>query len=182
MTKLTNGVSWKWQFVLEVCQLVKTTLGYVRVYRWQNEYCTHSTVRNGELTVYCCCESALKSTTKRWQAENYAVGEHFVKEPTYWTNFFDFIKQKMDVLCDRVQLALQLQCFTNSSRFAWCHLSAQTQHFGSLPLQTASCSKPTYWFYHEVWRLNEIRSAVWKQTWKWFKKRFKRGKDAILMC
>jgi hypothetical protein len=44
------------------------------------------------------------------------------------------------------------------------------------PLQLLPESKPTYWLYHEVWRLNEIRSLG--DIRRWFKTVFG-GKDAI---
>jgi len=44
------------------------------------------------------------------------------------------------------------------------------------PFQPLPDSKPTYWLYHELWRLNEIRSLKQLQTWV---KNILRGKDAI---
>ena len=44
------------------------------------------------------------------------------------------------------------------------------------PLQPLPDSKPTYWLYHEVWRLNEIRSLKQLQTWIG---NIVRGKEAI---
>lgn len=44
------------------------------------------------------------------------------------------------------------------------------------PLQPLPNSKPTYWLYHEVWRLNEIRSLQQLQNWV---RNIRRGTDAI---
>jgi hypothetical protein len=44
-------------------------------------------------------------------------------------------------------------------------------------LQPLATSKPTYWTYHELWRLTGNRS--FKQLQTWFKNLL-RGKDAIL--
>ena len=145
------------------------------------EYCTHSTVRNGELTVHCCCESSAfqvnyenveQPEIKQWVS-------HFVKELQLTGQIsFDFIQAEDGTIyaieCNaRTHSAITM--FYNHPGLADAYLSAETQNF-ALPLQPLPDSKPTYWLYHEVWRLNEIRSL--KQLQTWFKNIW-RGKDAI---
>ncbi len=145
------------------------------------EYCTHSTVRNGELTVHCCCKSSAfqvnyenvdQPQIKQWVS-------HFVKELQLSGQIsFDFIQAEDGTIyaieCNaRTHSAITM--FYNHPGLADAYLSAETQNF-ALPLQPLPDSKPTYWLYHEVWRLNEIRSL--KQLQTWFKNIW-RGKDAI---
>ena len=47
---------------------------------------------------------------------------------------------------------------------------------GTMPIQPLPESKPTYWTYHELWRLTGIRS--WGQLKGWFNKIIK-GTDAM---
>ncbi len=144
------------------------------------EYCTHSTVRNGELTVYCCCESSAfqvnyenvdKPEIKQWVT-------HFVKQLELTGQIsFDFIQAADGTVyaieCNpRTHSAITM--FYNHPSLADAYLSVP--HLASLPLQPLPDSKPTYWLYHEVWRLNEIRSLKQLQTWL---KNILRGKDAI---
>ena len=145
------------------------------------EYCTHSTVRNGELTVYCCCESSAFQVNYENvdQPEIMQWVSHFVKELQLTGQIsFDFIQAEDGTVyaieCNpRTHSAITM--FYSHPGLADAYLSA-TQNFGSLPLQPLPDSKPTYWLYHEVWRLNEIRSL--KQLQTWFKNIW-RGKDAI---
>ena len=44
------------------------------------------------------------------------------------------------------------------------------------PLQPLPDSKPTYWLYHELWRLTEIRSLAQLQEWM---QKITRGTDAM---
>ncbi|MDZ7965221.1 MAG: ATP-grasp enzyme [Nostoc sp. DedSLP03] len=143
------------------------------------EYCTHSTVRNGELTVHCCC----KSSAFQVNYENVDCPEiqewvsHFVKELQLTGQIsFDFIQAE-----DKTIYAIECNARTHSAitmyynhpGLADAYLNQQPP---AEPLQPLSDSKPTYWLYHELWRLNEIRS--FKQLQKWFKNIW-RGKDAI---
>lgn len=146
------------------------------------EYCTHSTVRNGELMVHCCCESSAfqvnyenvdKPEIKQWVSQ-------FVKELQLTGQIsFDFIQAEDGTVyaieCNpRTHSAITM--FYNHPGLADAYLSAEPQNFASLPLEPLPDSKPTYWLYHEVWRLNEIRSLKQLQTWF---KNIGRGKDAI---
>lgn len=149
------------------------------------EYCTHSTVRNGELTVHCCCESSAfqvnyenvdKPEILQWVS-------HFVKELQLTGQIsFDFIQAEDGTIyaieCNpRTHSAITM--YYNHPGLADAYLDkdfASNVSNKNYPLQPQSDSKPTYWLYHEVWRLNEIRSFSQLQTWV---KNIWRGKDAI---
>ncbi|MEH2115026.1 ATP-grasp enzyme [Nostoc sp.] len=143
------------------------------------EYCTHSTVRNGELTVHCCCKSSAfqvnyenvdRPEIKEWVS-------HFVKELQLTGQIsFDFIQAEDGTVyaieCNaRTHSAITM--YYNHPGLAAAYLSKEPP---AEPLQPLSNSKPIYWLYHELWRLNEIRSL--KQLQKWFKNIWQ-GKDAI---
>ncbi|KJH71215.1 ATP-grasp domain-containing protein [Aliterella atlantica] len=143
------------------------------------EYCTHSTVRNGELTVHCCCESSAfqvnyenvdKPEILQWVS-------HFVKELQLTGQIsFDFIQAE-----DGTIYAIECNPRTHSAiTMYYNHPGLADAYLGQKPLaellQPLPDSKPTYWLYHEVWRLNEIRSLKQLQTWF---KNILRGKDAI---
>lgn len=143
------------------------------------EYCTHSTVRNGELTVHCCCKSSAfqvnyenvdRPKIKEWVS-------HFVKELQLTGQIsFDFIQAE-----DGTIYALECNARTHSAiTMYYNHPGLADAYLSKEPpvetLQPLSDSKPTYWLYHELWRLNEIRSL--KQLQKWVKNIW-RGKDAI---
>lgn len=143
------------------------------------EYCTHSTVRDGELRLHCCCESSAfqinyenvdKPEILQWVS-------HFVKELRLTGQAsFDFIQVEDGTVyaieCNpRTHSAITM--FYNHPGVADAYLSKEPL---AEPLQPLPDSKPTYWLYHEVWRLNEIRSLQQLQTWV---KNILRGKDAI---
>ena len=145
------------------------------------EYCTHSVVRNGKLMVDCCCESSAfqvnyenvdKPEIKEWVS-------HFVKSLQLTGQIsFDFMQAEDGTLyaieCNpRTHSAVTM--FYNHPGLADAYLGVETENF-ALPLQPLPDSKPTYWLYHEVWRLNEIRSLKQLQTWF---KNILRGKEAI---
>lgn len=143
------------------------------------EYCTHSTVRDGELRLHCCCESSAfqvnyenvdKQDVLQWV-------NHFVKELGLTGQAsFDFIQAEdgsiYAIECNpRTHSAITM--FYNHPGVADAYLSKEP--FAE-PLQPLPDSKPTYWLYHEVWRLNEIRSLKQLQTWI---SNIVRGKEAI---
>lgn len=143
------------------------------------EYCTHSTVRDGELRLHCCCESSAfqvnyenvdKPEIMKWVS-------HFVKELKLTGQAsFDFIQAEDGTIyaieCNpRTHSALTM--FYNHPGVADAYLGKEPL---AEPLQPLPNSKPTYWLYHEVWRLNEIRSWSQLQTWV---KNLLRGTDAI---
>ena len=144
------------------------------------EYCTHSTVRNGELRVYCCCESSAFQVNYE-QVENPKIFQwvsHFVKELKLTGQVsFDFIEAEDGTVyaieCNpRTHSAITM--FYNHPGMADAYLSNAPDP--DYPLQPLPDSKPTYWLYHEVWRLTDIRSFEQLKTWI---NNILRGKEAI---
>lgn len=145
------------------------------------EYCTHSTVRNGELRVYCCCESSAFQVNYK-NVDHPKILQwvsHFVKELKLTGQIsFDFIEAEDGTVyaieCNpRTHSAITM--FYNHPGLAEAYLSDR-ESANTYPLQPLPDSKPTYWLYHEVWRLINIRSLSQLQTW--FDNVLK-GKDAI---
>ena len=143
------------------------------------EYCTHSTVRDGETRMYCCCESSAfqvnyenvdKPKIMQWVS-------HFAKELGRTGQLsFDFIEAQdgtpYAIECNpRTHSAITM--FYNHPGVADAYLDQERL---AEPLQPLIDSKPTYWLYHEVWRLNEVRSLKQLQTWV---RNMRRGKEAI---
>ena len=120
------------------------------------EYCTHSTVRGGRLTVYCCCESSAFQV-------NYAHVEHpgirawverFVAEGELTGQVsLDFIVDEHDevfaIECNpRTHSAITL--LQDHPGLAAAYLEDQP---GAAVVEPATSGRPTYWTYHELWRL-----------------------------
>ncbi len=144
------------------------------------EYCTHSTVRDGVIRLHCCCESSAFQVNYE-NVEHAKIREwvtHFVKELGVTGQLsFDFIEAE-----DGTIYAIECNPRTHSAitifhdqlqQAAGAYLSNEPM---AQPLQALPNSKPTYWTYHEVWRLNEIRS--FSQLSNWIKNMW-RGTDAI---
>jgi len=143
------------------------------------EFCTHSTVRNGELRLHCCCESSAFQVNYENvnNPQILAWVKHFIKEMGITGQIsFDFIESVDGIVyaieCNpRTHSAITM--FYNHPGVADAYLSQVSL---SETLQPLANSKPTYWLYHELWRLIKIRS--FSQFWTWFKNLL-RGKDAI---
>jgi predicted ATP-grasp superfamily ATP-dependent carboligase len=144
------------------------------------EYCTHSTVRNGFLRVYCCCESSAFQVNYE-NVENPKIFEwvnRFVQELKLTGQIsFDFIEAEDGTVyaieCNpRTHSAITM--FYNYPKLADAYLSNHPDP--DYPLQPLPDSKPTYWLYHEIWRLTDVRSFGQLKTWV---KNILRGKDAI---
>ncbi len=121
------------------------------------EYCTHSTVRHGQLQLHCCCQSSA-----------FQVNYQQVDQPeiTDWIRQFaaglnltgqislDFIQADDDgqmyaIECNpRTHSAITM--FYNQPAVAPAYLNVQPFPQTVEPLAT---SRPTYWIYHEIWRL-----------------------------
>ena len=118
------------------------------------EYCTHSTVRNGDVQVYCCCESSAFQL-------NYAMVDKPAIE-AWVTRFcgglgltgqvsFDFIER-----ADGTLLAIECNPRTHSAitmmydhpELAAAYLDDDVAMIRPLP-----SSRPTYWLYQELWRM-----------------------------
>ena len=119
------------------------------------EFCTHSTVRDGRLRVYCCCESSAFQV-------NYAMAdqpdirdwvERFVRALGLTGQVsFDFIVEPSGevfaIECNpRTHSAITM--FYDHPGLAAAYLS--DEHAGVAVPRPAS--RPTYWIYHELWRL-----------------------------
>lgn len=140
------------------------------------EYCTHSTVRDGELTMHCCCESSAFQVNYQ-HVDNpkiFAWVRHFLKELGATGQVsFDFIQAEdgnvYAIECNpRTHSAITM--FYNHPDVADAYLK------GGLLIQPLPTSKPTYWLYHEIWRFTGIRS------WQDLQTRLRillQGKDAI---
>jgi predicted ATP-grasp superfamily ATP-dependent carboligase len=118
------------------------------------EYCTHSTVRDGRVQVYCCAESS-----------PFQINYEMVEQPGIeaWVRefvgklritgqvSFDFMVsedgQVYAIECNpRTHSAITM--FYNHPGLANAYLDNQAPAVTPL-----ASSKPTYWIYHELWRL-----------------------------
>lgn len=143
------------------------------------EYCTHSTVRAGELRLHCCCESSAFQV-------NYANVDK--PEILQWVSqfvgalgltgqaSFDFIQA-----ADGAVYAIECNPRTHSAiTMFYSHPDVAAAYLEreplAAPLQPLPSSRPTYWLYHELWRLTDVRSLP--QLWRWFQTLWQ-GKDAI---
>ena len=145
------------------------------------EYCTHSTLREGEVRMHCCCESSAfqvnyenvdKPDIEDW-VKRFASGLKLTGQAS-----FDFIESFEDgqvyaIECNpRTHSAITM--FYNHPQVAAAYLGQQPL---PEPIQPLASSRPTYWIYHEVWRLiTHLRSP--RQTWARLRTIFS-GKDAI---
>jgi predicted ATP-grasp superfamily ATP-dependent carboligase len=120
------------------------------------EYCTHSTVRDGELRMHCCCESSAFQI-------NYENVEHpeieaWVRKFVSSLNLtgqvsFDFIEAS-----DGSIYAIECNPRTHSAiTMFYNHPDVAKAYLEREPLETTIqplvSSRPTYWIYHEIWRL-----------------------------
>ena len=118
------------------------------------EYCTHSTVRDGELQLHCCCpssafqinyESVDKPEIEAWVRR--FVGAHKITGQVS----FDFIQaadgQVHAIECNpRTHSAITM--FYDHPDVARSYLEKGTE-----VVRPSASSRPTYWIYHEIWRL-----------------------------
>ncbi|TVQ47836.1 MAG: ATP-grasp enzyme [Gloeocapsa sp. DLM2.Bin57] len=142
------------------------------------EYCTHSTVRNGKIRLHCCSPSSPFQVNYQ-QVEKPAILDwvsKFVGELNLTGQIsFDFIETPdgdvYPIECNpRTHSALTM--FYNHPDVASAYLGDDQDKFIS-PLPE---SKPTYWLYHELWRLTEIRSIGDLTTWL---TKITQGKEAL---
>jgi predicted ATP-grasp superfamily ATP-dependent carboligase len=145
------------------------------------EYCTHSTVRNGYLQLHCCCESSAFQVN--YENVNHPEIEAWIRRFVGALNLtgqvsFDFIQADDDgqiyaIECNpRTHSAITM--FYNHPDVAAAYLSPAPM----VPtVQPLASSQPTYWLYHEVWRLvTHLGSpaVAWQRL-----QVIARGKDAI---
>ena len=120
------------------------------------EYCTHSTVRNGELRLHCCCESSAFQIN--YQMVDKPEIEVWVRKFAQGLNLtgqisFDFMEtaagQIYAIECNpRTHSAITM--FYNQPAVAKAYLDTELLAEAIEPLKS---SRPTYWIYHEIWRL-----------------------------
>ncbi|WP_048306753.1 ATP-grasp enzyme [Halomonas sp. PR-M31] len=121
------------------------------------EYCTHGTLRDGELRVHCCCLSSAfqinYASVDAPEIENWI--RHYGKALALTGQAsFDFIQADDDgkyyaIECNpRTHSAITM--FYNHPGVAAAYLERNTL---PEPIRPLSSSRPTYWLYHELWRL-----------------------------
>ncbi|CAF0928601.1 unnamed protein product [Adineta ricciae] len=146
------------------------------------EYCTHGAVRNGELRLYCCCESSPwllqykhinnKPLILEWVCE-FCARINLTGQAS-----FDFIESIEDgrpyaIECNpRTHTAIT--AFYNQPLVAQAYLDKEPLTSG--PIQPLSTARETYWLYHELWSLFRIRCF---QDWLCHFNRLFHGKEAI---
>lgn len=139
------------------------------------EYCTHSTVRDGKLQLHCCCRSSA-----------FQLNYEMVDKP----EIEDWVRQFVGALGLTGQVSLDfieaddgcvyaIECnprthsaitmFYDHPDVAKAYLEADVP-----VVRPRESSRPTYWLYHEVWRLM-TRPGDLAQRWSVIS----RGKDAI---
>lgn len=121
------------------------------------EYCTHGTFRNGELRVHCCCESSAfqinyehveKPAIEAWIA-TFGAGLALTGQAS-----FDFIEADDDgriyaIECNpRTHSAITL--FDDHPQLVEAYLGETPL---PAPIRPLPATRPTYWIYHEIWRL-----------------------------
>jgi predicted ATP-grasp superfamily ATP-dependent carboligase len=145
------------------------------------EYCTHSTVRNGHLQLHCCCESSAFQVN--YKHVNRPDIENWIRQ------FASSLKLTGQVSFDFIQAADDGQIYaiecnprTHSAiTMFYDHLDVAKAYLEHDPLaQTAqplASSRPTYWIYHEIWRL---MTHGWSPLLIWRRLQIiAQGKDAI---
>ncbi|NER06943.1 MAG: ATP-grasp domain-containing protein, partial [Okeania sp. SIO3C4] len=134
------------------------------------EYCTHSTVRKGKVRLYCCCESSEFQVNYHHvdRPQIYQWVEKFVRELDITGQIsFDFIQTEdgrvYPIECNpRTHSAITTFHDHPGVADAYLKDSKDENEASLIPLPN---SKPTYWTYHELWRLTGIRSLGQLRTW-----------------
>jgi predicted ATP-grasp superfamily ATP-dependent carboligase len=138
------------------------------------EYCTHSTVRDGRVQLHCCCESS--ASQLNYEMVDVPEIEQWVKRFVGALKLtgqasFDFIRrgdgQIYAIECNpRTHSAITM--FYDHPGVAAAYLDADVD-----TVTPTVDSRPTYWLYHELWRL--LRAPGRTDTLR----RIARGKEAI---
>jgi predicted ATP-grasp superfamily ATP-dependent carboligase len=145
------------------------------------EYCTHSTVRNGHIQLHCCCKSS--AFQLNYQNVDRPDIENWIRQFAKSLNLtgqvsFDFIEAADDgeiyaIECNpRTHTAITM--FYNHPDVAKAYLEPDP-----LPqtVQPLASSRPTYWIYQEIWRLV---THLWSPKLVYERlKIIAQGKDAI---
>ena len=146
------------------------------------EYCTHGTVRNGELRLHACCESSSwllnykhldnKTNVLKW------VEEFCSRADITGQASFDFIESGENGLVYPIECNPRthtaITTFYNHSLVAEAYVGRDRLLNG--PIQPKPNARPTYWLYHELWNMLQVRSTKeLMQQWKIFFN----GKEAV---
>ncbi|MGK7918312.1 MAG: ATP-grasp enzyme [Prochloraceae cyanobacterium] len=145
------------------------------------EYCTHSTVRQGKMRLHCCSQSSPFQVNYEHieKPEIFAWVDKFVRELNLTGQIsFDFIQAKdgtvYPIECNpRTHSAITM--FYNHPGLADAYLK-DSEDENEAPIVPLADSKPTYWLYHEIWRLTEVGSLSELQAWM---QKIVKGTDAI---
>ena len=139
------------------------------------EYCTHSTVRDGRVQVYCCCISSAFQVN--YEMVDKPEIETWVREFVRARNItgqvsFDFIEatdgRTLAIECNpRTHSAITM--FYNHPDLARAYLDGAAETITPLP-----SSRPTYWLYHELWRILSHPASAGQRL-----RVIARGKEAI---
>ena len=145
------------------------------------EYCFHATVRKGKIRLHCCSKSSPFQINYE-QVDNLAIYqwvETFVKKMALTGQIcFDMIQTEdgtvYPIECNpRLHSAITM--FHDHPGVAEAYLSDGPPD--EPPITPLPHSQPTYWMYHELWRLLSVRSFAELKDW-WNK--VTEGTDAVL--
>jgi predicted ATP-grasp superfamily ATP-dependent carboligase len=134
------------------------------------EYCTHSTVRDGVIRLHGCSKSSAFQVNYQ-HVDNPAIYEwvqRFVRELNLTGQIsFDFIQRSdgavFPIECNpRIHSAITM--FHDHPGVADAYLAPVVDE-NQPPIVPLPQSKPTYWLYHELWRLTQVRSLKQLQAW-----------------
>lgn len=118
------------------------------------EYCVHTTVRDGAVQVYvCCASSAFQVNYERVDVPAIEAWVRGFVEPLGLTGQISF-----DLMVDGDGRVLPIECNPRThSAITLFHdhpgLAAAYLDDGGPTLVPAASGRPTYWTYHELWRL-----------------------------
>ena len=143
------------------------------------EYCTHSTVRQGQMRLHCCAKSSPFQVNYEAieKPEIYAWVSQFVAAMNLTGQIsFDFIQAQdgtvYPIECNpRTHSAITM--FYDHPGVADAYLKDGDEQVVITP---RTQSRPTYWLYHELWRLTGLRSIADFRAWL---QRLMQGKEAL---
>lgn len=144
------------------------------------EYCFHATVRKGRIKLHCCSESSPFQINYK-QVDNPAIYqwvETLVREMNLTGQVcFDMIQTESGAVypieCNpRLHSAITM--FHDHPDVASAYIEDSNSDD---PIEPLPNSRPTYWTYHELWRLLSVRSFTDLTAW-WQK--ITQGTDAVL--
>ncbi|MEL6441671.1 MAG: ATP-grasp enzyme [Cyanobacteria bacterium J06621_8] len=145
------------------------------------EYCFHATARKGKIRLHCCSESSPFQVNYE-QVDNPAIYQWvatLIKKMNLTGQIcFDMIQTQdgtvYPIECNpRLHSAITM--FHDHPGVAQAYLS--DGELGEAAITPLTDSKPTYWTYHELWRLLSVRSL--EELTAWWRK-VTQGTDAIL--